>query len=558
MGCVFNKKQDKNKDDKDDKDAKKNDKNKQKMNEVLEDIMDIKAVQIKGEMLFCQTIGNITEHYNVPPKVQENTGYSSPNCLYEVSNKFSGCIRSLKKVKRSIIDLQEDEKNFVKEIVLLRTVDHMAVLKIYEYYQDSDTIQLIMEHCIDDLFNKIQSEAPFNEYTACHVVYQILSALVYCHSNSVIHRDIKAESILIESEEYVNINNQNIKLMNIRLAGFGCGRYFSKKKKLTKKIGTSYYIAPEVLNRNYNEKCDIWSVGVLLYCLLVKAPPFWGENDKEIIKMVQEGNPEYRDNEWKDISPEGKKFVQTLLTVNPSNRPSASEALQNEWITKYMYKHPVSVEEVQDLYNNLITFKVDSKLFFQQAALAYMVHHVATKEDIKTISHFYRAIDENGDGKMEYSEIIDGFKKYINIDNEKAIMKIFKYIDQAHTGCIEYEEFIRACINKSKFLKESNLRKTFELLKKEKLVEEEVDGEIKIGEGQEIPVDEFKELLGLSSKFTDKQWELIIKEVDKNGDGQIEYEEFKEMMELFFKVEEDDNDNKNEVKIVDKTEEQKQ
>lgn len=520
MGCFFNKKNE-NKDEK---------KKGQNFDGVLEDIMDIKTVQIKGEMLFSQTLGEVSDHYILQDKIQ-GTALSS---IQKVTNRFSNCIRSMKKIKRSFIDLQEDEKNFMKEIAILRTLDHMAILKIYEFYQDNNSFYLIMEHCSEgDLFDKIQKEAPFNEYTACHIIYQVLSGIVYCHSNNIVHRDVKADCILIESSEVVNIEGQTVTLYYIRLSGFACARSFNKKKKLTKKIGTSYYIAPEVLSRNYNEKCDIWSVGVLLYVLLCGKPPFWGENDKEILDQVKIGKPEYRENEWKPVSAEGKKFVELLLTKQASNRPSAAEALQNEWFKKYLYKHPVSIEEVQDLYNNICTFKIDPNLFFQQASIAYMVHHLAKKEEIMKIKHFYNLIDNNGDGKMEYAEIVEGFKRYITVDNEKALMRIFKYIDQAHTGCIEYEEFIRACINKTNFLREENLRSTFELFIKSKLLEEEVDGEMKIQEGQEIPVQDFKSILGLSSKFSDKQWETIIKQVDKNGDGQIEFDEFKEMMELF-------------------------
>ena len=487
--------------------------------EVLEDIVDIKAVQIKGNMLFNETEGSFKDHYEFKEKLPSNNSLS---ILTKVVNKFSGCIRLMKTIKKIYMDAQEDEKNFMKEIAILRTLDHMNILKLYEFYQDEKCYNLIMENCSEgDLLDKLQKEAPFNEYTACHIIYQVLSAVSYCHSNNIVHRDIKADCILIESSENVTIKDKQITLYNIRLSEFNYARSFNKKKKLSKKVGTSYYVAPEVLNRSYNEKCDVWSIGVLSFILLCGKPPFWGEDEKQIIEKVKAGEPDWRQDEWANISQEGQDFVKLLLTIKPSHRPSSSEALQNKWFKKFLYKKPVNVEMVKDIYNNIVGFKTDPMMFFQQATLAYMIHHLLEKEDVINIKNFYNWIDNNGDGKMEYKELNDGFKQFMDI-NEKELTKIFKYIDHAHTGCIEYEEFIRACINKKKLLSEENLKKCFCLFIRNNLFDSVT-----------IDVDRFKSILGLSSKFTDKQWTMIIKSIDKNGDGQIEYDEFKDMMDLF-------------------------
>ena len=163
--------------------------------EVLEDIVDIKAVQVKGNMLFSETEGSFKDHYEFKEKLQSN---NSLTILTKVVNKFSGCVRLMKTIKKAFMDAQEDEKNFMKEIAILRTLDHMNILKIYEFYQDEKCYNLIMEYCSEgDLFDKIQREAPFNEYTACHIIYQVLSAISYCHSNNIVHRDIKADCCYI-------------------------------------------------------------------------------------------------------------------------------------------------------------------------------------------------------------------------------------------------------------------------------------------------------------------------------------------------------------------------
>lgn len=173
----------------------------------------------------------------------------------------------------------------------------MHILKIFEFYQDEKCFYLITEHCSGgDLFDKIKQKGPFNEYTTAYVVYQILSAIFYCHSINIVHRDIKADCVLIESVETTIEDDKEIELYNIRLSDFSSARTFVKNKKLTKKIGTPYYIAPEVLKRHYNEKCDVWSIGVLMFIMLCGKPPFNGESHKEILSFVEKGIPDKRRN----------------------------------------------------------------------------------------------------------------------------------------------------------------------------------------------------------------------------------------------------------------------
>lgn len=109
---------------------------------------------------------------------------------------------------------------------------------------------------------------------------QILSAVVYCHANKVVHRDLKPENLLLESDE------PNAKL---KVIDFGVSQVFDKTKKMTTKIGTPYYIAPEVLNKSYTEKCDVWSCGVILYVLLSGSQPFAGNKEFEVCQKIKKG-----------------------------------------------------------------------------------------------------------------------------------------------------------------------------------------------------------------------------------------------------------------------------
>merc|ERR1712118_521298 len=110
------------------------------------------------------------------------------------------------------------------------------------------------------------------EKKAGETLKQILSAIVYCHDNKIVHRDLKPENILYESSKADSI---------LKVIDFGTSRSFGPDRKMAQRLGTPYYIAPEVLDKRYDEKCDVWSIGVILYILLSGIPPFNGGNDKE-------------------------------------------------------------------------------------------------------------------------------------------------------------------------------------------------------------------------------------------------------------------------------------
>lgn len=139
------------------------------------------------------------------------------------------------------------------------------------------------------------------------------------------HRDLKPENILLDSKHGYNV----------KLIDFGTSATLDKHNKMTNTYGTAYYIAPEVILSNYTEKCDLWSVGVILYILLAGKPPFDGNNDKEIIKKVRLGVFDLNAPELEEVSPEGKLMIKQLLTTDPNRRMSADEALAHPWIAKF-------------------------------------------------------------------------------------------------------------------------------------------------------------------------------------------------------------------------------
>jgi calcium-dependent protein kinase len=132
------------------------------------------------------------------------------------------------------------------------------------------------------------------------VMRQVLSAIYYCHERNIVHRDLKPENLLLDKDS----ENPRVTIID-----FGTSGVLDPDKNMSQKFGTPYYIAPEVLKKSYNQMCDLWSCGVILYILLCGYPPFNGADDKKIIQAVMKGEFTVDEPEWADVSSEAKDLV---------------------------------------------------------------------------------------------------------------------------------------------------------------------------------------------------------------------------------------------------------
>lgn len=187
----------------------------------------------------------------------------------KVIHKLTNNARAMKIIKRDNVD-ESFMAALNSEIKILQMLDHPNIVKLYEVYQDPKNIYMITEYLEGgELFDMILKSRNFNENIAAKIMKQVLSAVAYCHSKKIVHRDLKPENLLLASNDS----------FEIKVIDFGLSRTFSPDKSMYSKMGTPFYIAPEVLKKKYNEKCDIWSCGVILYILLSGNPPFNGKND---------------------------------------------------------------------------------------------------------------------------------------------------------------------------------------------------------------------------------------------------------------------------------------
>lgn len=235
---------------------------------------------------------------------------------------------------------------------------------------------------------------------------------------------------------------------------------------MSEKVGTAYYIAPEVLKQKYDEKCDIWSCGVILFLLLSGCPPFPGKTDEEVLKNVAKGKYSIKGDEWKYISEDAIDLIQKLLCLDTTKRLSAKEALEHKWFQKDL---PVDKERLQHNLKNLKSFRAEQKL--QQAAYTFIASQLTTKEERQQLMETFKALDTNGDGTLSREEILEGYKQLMDEEEAEAeVNRIMQMVDLDKSGAIDYTEFITATLDKKKMMSKERLEQAFAIFDKVKFL----------------------------------------------------------------------------------------
>ena len=414
-----------------------------------------------------------------------------------------------------------NEENLLNEIALLKKMDHPNILKILDFFSLKMEYNIITEFCQEgELYNEIKAKAPFTEELSAYYIREILLAVHYCHNMKIVHRDLKPENILI-------VQRMKNGFHPIKIIDFGTAKVFSKTKKEHLLIGSAYYIAPEVLNKNYNEKCDLWSCGVILYFMLCGKVPFNGKNEKELFENIHKGKYDLESYPWGIISENAKDLIKKLLILDTKKRLSAEEALKHSWFNIEIIKEMNNINSINEintikLIRNLINYRSDNIL--RCAVIAYLVHNNTQLNQAHDAIKLFNNIDQNGDGKISKEELFNGLQSYLASEGDKLkqdVELIFRHLDTDHNGYIEYEEFIRAAVDKEYFLNGDFIKFAFNYFDRD-------------GNGN-ITLEEVKNLFYQNEKNktnvkAQEQLQKCFDENDINHDGSLRFDEFVKMM----------------------------
>merc|ERR1719454_2050797 len=447
--------------------------------------------------------GKLQEFYDMDKKKLGEGSYGS---VCKGTNKSTGAPRAVKSISK---EHMKNLERFKQEIAIMKMMDHPNIIKLYESFEDRKNIYLVMELCMGgELFDRIIDAGHFTEVQAAILMQQIIRAIYYLHENHVCHRDLKPENFLFTTKE-------PLEKCALKIIDFGLACKFDQNSVLSTKAGTPYYVAPQVLAGKYDHLSDLWSCGVIMYVLLCGYPPFFGETDAEVLSKVRLGNFSFNAADWKNVSEDAKNLIRMLLKMNPRDRYTAEQALNHEWIKNKAPK-AADVNLQSNFVDNLRQFRGQNKL--KKAAL-HVIAGQLNEDQIKILRETFMALDHNGDGQLTVNEMKEGIKKAGLKEIPADLQQIMQDVDSDGSGVIDYTEFLAATLDKRVYMKEDVCWSAFRVFDRN-------------GDGK-ISQDELKAVLGdtdVTGTLGKGLAEQLMGEVDGNGDGVIDFEEFMAMM----------------------------
>lgn len=237
-----------------------------------------------------------------------------------------------------------------KEFRILKAVDHPNIIKFYEAYQDQKYFHFVIEYWGGgELFTVLSKNGPPSEKESIKIIRKLCSAIAHLHDKDICHRDLKPENILFENKE----PDAEIKLID-----FGLSTFALNDRTMRTRVGTPFYVAPEVLKGEYQKSWDMWSIGVIAYVLLCGYPPFYAEGNEEIYRKIEKGKFTFPVEDWGKVSPAAKDFINKLLVLDPNKRMTPLKALGHVWLDS----NEINPKIDMDIIKRLIQFKAPGRL----------------------------------------------------------------------------------------------------------------------------------------------------------------------------------------------------
>ena len=294
-----------------------------------------------------------SSHY----KILSFLGEGSYGKVFKAREISTGRVIAVKKM--SIGNSQSKYNKIKKEIDLLKSLDHPNIVKYYDFFQEEEYIYLMMEYLEGcTLKQYIKKNENISEDNARIIIKQLLTALSYLHYTcDICHRDVKPENIMFKEKNDINC---------LKLLDFGLSLDSFESKNHLENCGTLVYMAPELLinNGKYTKGVDVWSVGIILYMLLIKGKnPFYNKGDKRetIIKNIRNNNVifSFENDNLNQVSKMGKDLINKLLKKNPLYRYTIRSALEHPWITMNKFdKIPLTIYDKANIDENVERLKL--------------------------------------------------------------------------------------------------------------------------------------------------------------------------------------------------------
>ena len=463
---------------------------------------DIKNMKVRANLL----IQHKTDPWSLYQELQD-LGFGTYGVVKKVCLKSNpDTIRAMKIIPKENLMEGYDNEKLLDEIIILKNLDHPNIMKLYEFFEDNTNCYMVSEYCDQgDLLQKMDKLNYMNEIVVKFLMEQILNAIAYLHSKGVFHGDIKLENIMLytttkkrPNQTFTRINREltedkklqkeieesftlcsynshatiksaqminNMANYEVKLIDFGCSKIFTKRgERKSGIIGTTIYCSPEVIDDLYDEKCDEWSCGVLMYILLCGEPPFKGKTEEEIFKKVKKCEYGFSPPQFKNVSKNCKDLIRKLLQPKKQRRIKAIDALKHPFFTESFNPEEVLRQNKDNgIINQLYDLKPPQSQF-HRAIISYMCSNYLSKDEEKKLRAVFRYIDDDGKSFLTKAKIEKALKENGKLCTNEKIKYILDALDVDKNGVIEYQEYIQGLCDKESLFSETNLKNTFTII----------------------------------------------------------------------------------------------
>ncbi|WCJ34139.1 Calcium-dependent protein kinase family protein [Euphorbia peplus] len=461
----------------------------------------VSSAALQMDSVLGRKTGNLKDVFTLGRKLGQGQFGTTFLCLEKGTGREFAC----KSIAKRKLTTQEDVEDVRREIQIMHHLEgHPNVIKIVDAYEDAVAVHVVMELCAGgELFDRIIQRGHYTERQAADLARLIVGVVEACHSLGVMHRDLKPENFLFVDHE------EDAPLKTI---DFGLSVFFKPGETFTDVVGSPYYVAPEVLKKHYGRECDVWSAGVIIYILLSGVPPFWDESEQGIFEQVLKGELDFTSDPWPNVSESAKDLVRKMLVRDPTKRLTAHDVLSHPWVQVDGIAPDKPLDSA--VLSRLKQFSAMNKI--KKIAIRVIAESLS-EEEIAGLREMFKMIDTDNSGQISLEELKNGLGRVGAIDlNDSEIVKLMQAADIDNSGTIDYGEFIAAMLHLNKIDKEDHLFAAFSYFDKD-------------GSGY-ITQDELQQACDQFGLGYDHLGDLI-REVDQDNDGRIDYSEFVDMMQ---------------------------
>ncbi|CAL0310065.1 unnamed protein product [Lupinus luteus] len=423
---------------------------------------------------------------------------------YLCTDKETGEELACKQISKNKLRTAIDIEDVRREVEIMKHLpEHPNIVTLKDTYEDDKAVHLVMELCEGgELFDRIVARGHYTERSAALVIKTIVEVVQMCHKHGVMHRDLKPENFLFANKK---------ETAALKAIDFGLSVFFKSGERFNEIVGSPYYMAPEVLKRNYGPEVDIWSAGVILYILLCGVPPFWAETEQGVAEAIIRSVVDFRRDPWPKVSDNAKDLVKKMLNPDQKLRLTAQAVLDHPWIQN-AYKAP-NVSLGESVKARLQQFSAMNKL--KKVALRVIAKHLSV-EEAAGFKERFQTMDTDNRGKINMDELLVGMRKLGHQLPDEDINNLMEAGDADNDGYLDYTEFVIISVHMRKMGNEEHLHKAFQYF------DEDQSGYIEI--------EELRKALSNEVGVNNEVINAIMNDVDTNKDGKISYEEFAAMM----------------------------